>query len=168
MSIYEYDQNIKDILYKFKGCFDIEIGVVFFQRYLPFLKNRYKGYYIVPVPSYHLEDIKRGFNHVEEIYSRLELPMLKVLVKTKNIKQAKLRKKERMKTKNRFEIIDKNILKDKKILVVDDVYTTGSSIKAVLELVKTGKPRLIEVLVMSKNILKPKKWQYKLFCIRRN
>lgn len=118
---------------------------------------KYKGYYVVPVPSYHLEDLKRGFNHVNEIYSRLELPILNIIEKTVNIKQAKLNKKDRRNAKKRFRINDLKIVTGKKILVVDDVYTTGSSMKAVVDLVKKGKPKKIQVLVMAKNVLKPKK-----------
>lgn len=157
LSLYEYDENIRDLLFKFKGCYDIVLVDVFFERYLWYLKLRYKGYSIVPIPSYYLEDEKRGFNHVVEIYSRLNLPMLNIVVKTENIKQAKLKKKDREKTKNRFTIQHLELLKNKNVLVVDDVYTTGSSMKAVIELVKKGKPKNIQVLVMAKNILKPKK-----------
>ena len=112
---------------------------------------------MVPIPSYFLDDEKRGFNHVIEIYSRLDLPILNIVKKTQNIKQAKLKKKEREKNKNRFKIEHLELLKNKKVLVVDDVYTTGSSMKTVIELVKKGKPKNIQVLVMAKNILKPKK-----------
>ena len=83
--------------------------------------------------------------------------MLKVIIKTKDHKQAKLSKKERISSQKNFDIIDLDIIKGKKILIVDDVYTTGSSMRAAIELCKRGNPKKIEVLVMSKNILKEKK-----------
>ena len=39
----------------------------------------------------------------------------------------------------------------KKVLVVDDVFTTGSSVRAVIDLIKQGKPKKIAVLVVAKN-----------------
>ena len=152
LSIYEYDENIRELLFKFKGCYDIELKDVFLDRYINYLKVKYQGYYVVPLPSYHLDDEKRGFNHIQEIYNRLNLPMLKILVKIKNEKQAKKNKKERMNSQKNFEITDTNIVRNKKILIVDDVYTTGSSMNAAINLIKCGRPRKISVLVIAKNI----------------
>ena len=154
LSIYEYDENIKNLLFKFKGCYDVELADIFFERYLPYLRSKFKGFYIIPIPSYYLDDEKRGFNHVVEIYNRLKLPMLKLLEKTSSTKQASKSKRNRMNTENYFSIHEGDALTNKKILIVDDVYTTGSSVRAAIELVKKYKPKKIEVLVMAKNIEK--------------
>ena len=156
-SLYIYNQEMKELIFKFKGCYDIELGEVFLNRYLWYLKMKYKGFYIVPLPSYPIDDERRGFNHVEEIYNRLKLPMLKVIKKTKESKQAKKKRKQRLKAIESFGVEDIDSVKDKKILIVDDVFTTGSSIRAAIKLVKMGKPKYIEVLVLAKNVLKPKK-----------
>ena len=76
--------------------------------------------------------------------------MLKILKKVKNEKQAKKSKKERMNSQKNFEITDTNLVKNKKILIVDDVYTTGSSMNAVINLIRQSNPRKIAVLVVAK------------------
>ena len=154
LSIYSYDQTIKDLIYKFKGCYDIELKDVFLTRYVNVLKHKYKGYKIVPLPSYEKDDLRRGFNHIIEIYSRFNLDILKVLYKINNEKQAKKTRIERMNVLKNFEIRDIEKIKNQKILIVDDVYTTGSSVNAAITLIKKGKPKKIEVLVLAKNIEK--------------
>ena len=42
----------------------------------------------------------------------------------------------------------------KNILIVDDVFTTGSTIRAAIDLVKQAKPKNIKVLVMAKTVFK--------------
>ena len=109
------------------------------------------------IPSYYIDDERRGFNHVVEIFSGLNLEMLKIIKKTKNHKQAKQKRKERLSTKKNFELIDGHKITGKKILIVDDVYTTGSSVQAIIKLIKPYNPRKISVLVIAKNVLRPRK-----------
>lgn len=160
LAIYEYDQTIKDILFKFKGCYDIELKDTFLSRYYMYLKWLYAGYVIVPLPSYHIDDEVRGFNHVEEIYNRLNLPIIKVIEKYKKQKQATSSKKVRKQIINSFKVVGLERIKNKKVLIVDDVLTTGSSVKAAIKLVKAGKPKKIKVLVIAKNRLKDKNDEY--------
>lgn len=152
LAIYEYDNEIKEILFLLKGCRDIEISEVFFTYFLNELRIKYKGYVIVPAPSYVEDDKERTFNHVEEIFKPLKLPMLNLLIKTKRIKQANLKKEQRAEIKKYIEIKDCD-LSGKKILLVDDVYTTGSTIKACLELIQSKKPKKVKILVMARRVI---------------
>ena len=60
-----------------------------------------------------------------------------------------------MKTKNLY--IDKVNLTNKKILIVDDVMTTGSTVKHAIEIIKKKKPKIIKVLILAKNCRTNKK-----------
>lgn len=110
----------------------------------------YSGFTIVPVPSYKKEDEKRGFNHVVEIFSRLKLPIENVLIKTAHFKQANNKKNERKDISKFLTVKCTDSLRGKRVLIVDDVYTTGSTMKAAIQLVKSLGPKEIRVLVMSK------------------
>ena len=59
--------------------------------------------------------------------------------------------KEREKIGN-YLTIDEVDLSNKKILLVDDVYTTGSTIKSMIKLVKEKGAKKVKVLIMSKTI----------------
>lgn len=105
---------------------------------------------IVPVPSSSEADEKRGFNHVFEIAKLFSLPIENCLFKTENVKQSDRNSLERTKISNSISIKETSSLKGKKVLILDDIYTTGSTIKACINLVKTKSPKKIKVLVVCK------------------
>ena len=151
ISIYDYDETIKGLLYQFKGCGDYELKNIFLDYYNEFITAKYHGYTMIPAPSSDEAEKERGFNQVVEMFLRIKLPMMRCIHKVNDVKQHTLTSKERSEIKNLLCIDDVDLSK-KKILIVDDVYTTGSTVKTMISLIKTKNPKRIEVLVMSKTI----------------
>ena len=92
---------------------------------------------IIPVPLHYKKLKKRGYNQVdlfgERLAYHLNIPFVKnVLVKTANTKT--LTKKSRFNrwqsSKELYEVSDLTLLKNKKVLLIDDVITTGATIEA--------------------------------------
>lgn len=150
LSIFDYDDLIKEKLYQFKGCSDYELKSIFLEYFANFLKLKYHGFLLVPAPSHITSDEKRGFNHVVEMFSLLHLKMISCIHKIDDVKQSDCSAKEREEIIKHLKIDENAPLKNKKILIVDDVYTTGSTVKAMIRLINRYKPKKIEVLVMSK------------------
>ena len=147
--LYNYDEEVKEKLYQFKGCFDFELSEIFVNYVKIWLKLKYFSYFIVPAPSSEEANFERKFNHVEEMFRCLNLPMIKCIHKTENVKQSDLTVDERKEIKKKLKIDDISLV-GKNILIVDDVYTTGSTVKAMIDLVQTKHPKKVKVLVVSK------------------
>ena len=102
---------------------------------------------------------KRGFNQCEYIAKELSkvhgLKCINTLKKTKETKpQKQLTKKERLENiKNSFEVIDKEIIKNKRFILIDDVLTTGATIEEGIRVLKENGAKEIKLLTIAKSRL---------------
>lgn len=132
-SFYAYNSLFKELLLQYKECYDEALKDVFLYGIKENLMIKYHGYKILYVPSSKEKLSQRGFNHLKEIFSVINLEELKGI-----------RMKEELCQQNkdlsaRSLMIDNYIYEGKrinKLLVVDDVCTSGSSLKGVFKAVK--------------------------------
>ena len=150
VSLYDYSEFIKKQIYLFKGCFDYEMKEIFLNLFIKELNIYFKGYKIVPVPSYKKDDELRGFNHVMEVFKQMGLDILPIVEKTEHFKQADKSAKERQSINKYLRLMSTKQLTKDRILIVDDIYTTGSTMRAVINLVEKLHPKEIKILVLAK------------------
>lgn len=114
---------------------------------------------IIPVPLSDKRQKERGFNQSELLaYELADLLDRPNLVNTNIIKrsqdripQAKLSGEERRKNLiGAFTIVDKTKLTNKVVLIVDDVFTTGSTVSEISRMLLKLKPKAILVLTFAK------------------
>ena len=150
LAIYEYNEFVKKLIYLYKGCFDYEMREVFLNLYFKELKVLYKKYIAIPIPSFKEDDNKRGFNHVVEAFSFLGLKALPILIKTAHHKQAEKNAEERKEISKYLALSETPNLKNKRVLLVDDIYTTGATIRSAIKLIEKLHPKEIRILVLAK------------------
>lgn len=150
LAIYEYSDYIKNLIYLYKGCFDYEMREVFLNLFYKELKILYSGYIVIPIPSYKEDDETRGFNHVVEAFNYLGLKMMPIIVKTAHHKQAEKGAKKRKEINKFLALSESPDLSMKRVLLVDDIYTTGSTMKSAINLVEKLNPKEIKILVLAK------------------
>lgn len=116
------------------------------------------NFIIIPIPLHPKRFRSRGFNQSEilanAIGRRFNVPVeTKILQRIKNTKpqiETKNHKEREKNLKGSFEISadGKNILKNKNIILVDDVYTSGATMNAAIKIIRRlNKNRLIGVVV---------------------
>lgn len=98
---------------------------------------------IIPVPSHPKTIRKRGYNQAEvlalELGNILQIPVESnaIIKSTYTRQQKKLNYKQRQKNLyDSFKLIDKQKLKDKNILIVDDILTTCATVNSIALLLK--------------------------------
>lgn len=114
--------------------------------------------YVTYVPSSKAGKKERGYNQTEDMAKlfseKTGIPLLEILGKNEGFSnQASLDKKGREENlKNAFYTIldDKNIIKNKNILLIDDVFTTGTTLSRCADTLKRLKPKSIITMTFAK------------------
>ncbi len=157
-AVFLYRAGIKKSMYRFKYSNRREYAQ-FYARYAArlhgswVLKNRIEV--IVPIPMYPGKKRRRGYNQAE-IFARalgkeFGIPVDAGIVKRirNTVPQKALNDKERQRNlKNAFQLAP-NIVKYSQILLVDDIYTTGSTMDAVAAVLLSGGAQNIYYICIS-------------------
>lgn len=151
----EYDKEpcLKQAIHYFKYNFAKELAV-------PFgiiIRHRFKKYFksdkivIVPVPLSKKRLKYRMFNQAE-LLARSLGPVSDVLIRVRDTKpQAKLGRAERLRNlEGAFVLRNKISLENKTVVLVDDVYTTGSTLLQCARALKPARPKEIYGIVIAK------------------
>ena len=155
-----YDGEVKKLIYKFKFSrkkyIAQTLGALMADKYL---ESGMDSEIIVYVPMTDAEVKKRGFNQAEllayEVGGRLDIPVLGALVKIKDTSQQKeLKGKDRaVNLEGAFACLFEQV-KGRKILLVDDIFTTGATANECANTLLKAKAREVCVLTAAVTKLK--------------
>ena len=161
MYIFKYEGQIRKIIldYKFNEKAYIYLTFVNFLLKNEKIFENIKSYdTIKPVPISKKRQKERGYNQslliAREISNQTNLKLVNnCLIKTKNIvEQSKLNKEDRRQNiQGVYKLQNMQLIKNKKILLIDDIYTTGSTVNECSKILRQGNPSKIGVLVLARD-----------------
>ena len=162
MHIFKYDGIIKQKIrqYKFKDkayLYKLFAEIIYSnKKVIEYIKS-YD--YIIPIPLHKYRYRERGYNQAYLILKELKnrdnkiTIKINILQKEKNIKpQSTLNKVDRKDNiRNAYSVINSIEVKNKKILLFDDVFTTGSTTNECSRILKENGAKKIGVLTIAKD-----------------
>ncbi|WP_411843501.1 phosphoribosyltransferase family protein [Salinicoccus sp. HZC-1] len=150
MCMMDYSEEVKMLFHRYKFTKDAALREVIAM----FLKCNFGEYDMtipIPISAARLEE--RGYNQTSMVLQSAKIPYQDILVTNKAGRQSEMGKAARLQTVNPFDFkadFDSALLEGKRILVVDDIYTTGITVHQAIEKLYTKNPGTMDVLTFSK------------------
>ena len=126
-SLFQYNDFLQEVIarYKFRG--DYILASLFSQWIIEKLsKQEFDHYVPIPLSPERLQE--RGFNQAEALIVEAGLQSANLLKRTHSEKQSKKSRSDRIHVPQVFSL-EPTTLEGKRILLVDDIYTTGSTLR---------------------------------------
>jgi len=155
-----YDDLLKNLIHDFKYKKITSLSTDFTAIIVDFMKKHHigkNGQVILSIPMHPDRLFQREINHADMLAKvlgkNLGIPYSgNVLKKIKNTSlQSKLKRSSRIKNlRSSFCLKDKSIVRDKNIILVDDLFTTGSTVNECSRLLKDSGAGYIEVVTLAR------------------
>ncbi len=147
-SLFQYNDFLQEVIarYKFRG--DYILASLFSQWIIEKL-NTQKFDHFVPIPLSPERLQERGFNQAEALIVEAGLQSANLLKRTHSEKQSKKSRKDRIHVPQVFQL-KSTTLEGKRILLVDDIYTTGSTLRHAAKILKENGAASVSSLTIAR------------------
>lgn len=159
--IYKYEGKIREAILKFKFQEEAYLYRTFTKIILDNLEvcEYIKKFdIIIPVPIHRKRRWERGYNQSELVANEISKQLIintekNLLIKIRNNpKQSTLKLEERKSNvKNVYEVKQNQKIKDKKILLIDDIFTTGNTVNECAKKLKEAGASKVSVLTIARD-----------------
>jgi len=162
-SIYQYDGLVRKLIHLFKYKRKQKVAQIFIKTMADLSQSHLaleKFDLIIPIPISWFRYLKREFNQAQvlaSLLSNLNIPLLSnALVRIKlTLPQSDLNRKERIKNiKGSFQVKEAWLkdIKDKKILLIDDLITTGATLNEARKTLLASGAKEVKALTLAKEL----------------
>lgn len=129
-ALYVYNDAMKDYIQRYKFTGDYEWRLIFQREFTAAVqKFVIQEWLVVPIPVDQQTFELRGFNQVLGLLDGVKTAnLLQFKQQTGRVKQSTKTRKDRMETTQPFEYCGQQQLQGKRVLLIDDIYTTGRTL----------------------------------------
>jgi competence protein ComFC len=149
VSIFQYNDFLKDVIARFKFRGDYLLSKVFAESIKKRLSTLNPDLF-VPIPLSNERLYERGFNQAEAILLESGFLPTHLLSRVHSEKQSKKTRAERIHLSQVFKICDEINIEGKKIVLIDDIYTTGSTLRHAAKLLKGAGAESIQSITLAR------------------
>lgn len=148
-ALFLYNDFLKEVIAKFKFRGNYILTKVF----TPFFKNRLEKLapdLVVPIPLSEERLYERGFNQAAALLLDTGFTPSEIITRIHSEKQSKKSRSERIYLPQVFMINQGTDLEGKRIVLIDDIYTTGSTLRHAAKLLKGAGAANIQSLTIAR------------------
>ncbi|MEK5071481.1 ComF family protein [Sporosarcina sp. FSL K6-1508] len=144
-SLYKYNEAMREYLHQFKFLQDVALASVFANELRTYLTGNAT---IVPIPMHPEKRIARTFAHVDELLKSARVPFTHLLEKTGTEAMGEKSKEQRLAMEPLFKLKPKMIIQPGTYRLVDDIYTTGTTLRHAATVLKEAGATRVEAVTL--------------------
>lgn len=149
LSLVVYNQFCKEVIARFKYRGDYQLSYPLAEMLQEKL-DRLNYDFLVPIPLSPERKYERGFNQSEALINALGRQPLSILTRIHSEKQSKKSRNERISLPQVFQLTDSAAIQDKCLVIIDDIYTTGSTLRHAAKLLKESGAKEVTSLTIAR------------------
>ena len=125
---------------------DVVLAKVFARQLREALKH--ETAIIAPIPM-HPENLKkRTFAHIDEMLIQAQIPFEHYLEKITTLTQVGKNRTERLQSEPLFQLLEHQEISENRFVIVDDIYTTGTTIRHATKVLKSAGAIQVEAFTL--------------------
>ena len=149
-SLYAYNEAAREYLHQFKFMQDVALAQIFASSLRSVLKDPNK--IIVPIPMHPTNKIKRTFSQVDALLEVAKIPFHSLLEKTTESVMGEKSRNERLAMTELFQLTADIPSNEAVYVLVDDIYTTGTTLRHAARALKQRGVRRVEAVTLFRPI----------------